>query len=143
MAWLNSVNCGKDKSIKQSNESVTMGENEYTYKLNPNISHKAPRVSTNSLSVHGSLGIRLNKSSQHLPLNNVMDLKSRHLVCSLHRWANRNVRYKDTVMVCSVCNVSLCLWCYGPFHNILGVSDLRKSVENIIITNNHCPQQHN
>ena len=147
LSWLNQHNYRDHISPQSGLRSNISVPCVHSHKLNvrnkdDNV-QKAPRVTVRSLSLRGSLGIRLDKSVQHLPLSNVKDLRKHHLVCSVHRWVDRRIRFKDTVMVCSHCKVALCLWCYAPFHSIVDVSELRKVVEKTITINDHCKHQHN
>ena len=105
---------------------------------------KAKRFNDKTLNpMTGSLSDRLNPVYNHLPENNVAEQRNKSLRCQLHRWTDRNIEYKNNVMVCTHCNVSLCLHCYKAFHTIKHVKELKKIVSDTIIKYDHCPTVRN
>ena len=58
----------------------------------------------------------------------------------IHKWANKRTRKQ--VMLCSDCNVTLCVTCYKPFHTILNLKTIKADLENdceICIDKNSLP----
>ena len=82
--------------------------------------------------IDGALRIRLDIDVQHLPDDNVNELKNRSRRCALHRWQNRDNEYKYKLMVCQTCKVPLCLWCYSAFHKLKHVEDLKSHAVNTL-----------
>ena len=97
---------------------------------------KRARVNDQSLDpISGSLMCRLDKSQCHLPRSNLMELKKRSFRCALHRWIHRRFEQKDMVIICTTCNIPLCINCYKPFHAVANVQELHHIVESIISNN--------
>lgn len=146
LAWIKPTEyqkkCGKQFPSSSSQASTSSLASSRSKRYQESMMGKAIRVTDHNLSLQRALCMRLDQTASHLPNNDVKSLKQRHLVCALHRWADRRVRFKDALMICSHCNITLCLWCYAPFHSIRNVEDLRKEINYIMVSNNHCPQQH-
>ena len=73
----------------------------------------------------------------HLPVV-IPDKSKKSLRCQLHRWADRSYEFKEKIMVCGTCNVSLCLHCYKEFHTLKHKDDLKKHVKAIVEKYDHC-----
>lgn len=71
---------------------------------------KATNFTSDSLGPHGHYNIRLDRTSDHLPIK--ATAKAR---CALHRWGG--VETAKQVMYCQTCNASLCVLCYREFHS--------------------------
>lgn len=64
----------------------------------------------------------------HLPKDNIFQLKKKRFRCELHRWDHRACERRDLVIVCTTCNVSLCIPCYHVFHVCTSICELRRRV---------------
>ena len=134
-------------SCSTSKKSLSVAESRgrrVNQQDNPHSKRKAKRFNDKTLNpMTGSLSDRLNPVYNHLPENNVAEQRNKSLRCQLHRWTDRNIEYKNNVMVCTHCNVSLCLHCYKAFHTIKHVKELKKFVSDTIIKYDHCPTVRN
>ena len=105
----------------------------------PHFKRKAVRFNDKSLHpITGSLRNHLDTSFCHLPMT-FSEIETKSLRCQLHRWIDRNIEYKHSVMVCTYCNVSLCVYCYKVFHTMKHVNSLKKYTTDLILKYNHCP----
>ena len=96
------------------------------------ITGKAPRVNERTLCpMNGDLRCRLVPSLLHLPDDNIEEQGYRTLKCALHRWHDRRIQKRNNILVCSVCRVSLCNYCYKKFHKVSDPVDLKKYMEKI------------
>jgi len=114
-----------NKRQKQSNVSEHHSTRSTTTNTNKKVSPetparlKAPRVNDNTLHPDsGSLRGRLN----HIACFHCPELSpNAHPSCSLHRWIygrdnDSGGQVKDKVVLCSVCQVNLCIPCFKVFH---------------------------
>ena len=82
----------------------------------------------------GELKCHLDRNVCHLPNDNFIQLKKRRLRCALHRWVNRNTEIRSMILLCSTCNIPLCVRCYKPFHTVACVKKLEDVVKKIIVS---------
>ena len=72
-------------------------------------------VTDNSLHpILGSLCCRLDHLKTHWPAP-CSKVESR---CQLHFWATGGKKHRKNLMVCSECQITLCIQCYVPFHTV-------------------------
>ena len=96
------------------------------------ITGKAPRVNERTLCpIDGELRCRLVPTLSHLPDDNIEAQGYRTLKCALHRWHDRRIQKKNNVLVCSVCRVTLCNYCYKKFHEVSDIAELKAYMEKI------------
>ena len=62
---------------------------------------------------NGKLRCRLRYELSYWPVQ----VSSQYAQCQMHNWLEK-VKYRGQMMHCEMCNVSLCLDCYKPFHNV-------------------------
>ena len=90
---------------------------------------KCTRINIDTLNVcSGALKCRIDNSLQHLPATRTSNGKRK---CALHRFVHRDFEYKRDVLLCSDCNVNLCLYCYQIFHKTKKVDDIKKKIEQV------------
>jgi hypothetical protein len=79
----------------------------------------------------GDLKIRLD-ADFHYP---IPPGKNKYPPCSLCCWALQDGMSRNNwvqgalISTCEKCNVSLCLWCFKPFHTITSIDKLRSEVK--------------
>ena len=107
--------------------------------------HRAPRIMTTSqtstngrkrhntsvtdISVHpskDSLMCWLTTNCQHIPVKS----RSTRPRCQLHRWARGRdgVAVMNQIISCSLCNVDLCVPCFGLFHKEPNLLDMKEAI---------------
>ena len=69
----------------------------------------------------GSLRCQLNQTRNHLPILN----PKKESQCQMHWWMYK-VKYRKQLMICSLCNVILCIECYEPYHEISNLTKLKE-----------------
>ena len=85
-------------------------------------------VTNMSLTPTGYLQNRLNKNLNHLPV----PCTKPEPICQIHRWAIGR-KYKSKIMFCKSCNVSLCDYCYEPFHVIPDLVEKKDVLKKLLI----------
>ena len=94
--------------------------------------NKRVRVNEQTMDpIFGVLKVRLDSSMCHLPLHNV-SVKKNSLRCALHRWVDHKYEIRSMVMVCTSCNIPLCISCYKPFHSVASTTELKNIVNRTI-----------
>ena len=69
---------------------------------------------------NGALQCRLDHQLNHLPIKNDKPENN----CQLHYWSDKT-KVQAQLMKCMTCNVTLCLSCYKPFHEIAALKQSR------------------
>ena len=110
----------KEKSPPKTPKSTTSSDSK----------KRALKIDNKALTpTRGRMKVRLDTSRNHMPL--VPQGKPHNNVCQLHRWVDKELnpitdvkgRKKNTkpagartnVMICTVCNVNLCIRCWENF----------------------------
>ena len=62
---------------------------------------------------NGQLRCRLNHMLNHWPVQ----VRSKHRNCQMHSWQYK-IKHRSQLIHCPACNVTLCLDCYKPFHEM-------------------------
>lgn len=68
---------------------------------------------------------RLDLSFPHLP--EPVDNEKRGKCCQLCRYASGK-KYSTNISSCSHCNVTLCVWCFKPFHTLPSISAAKNDI---------------
>ena len=94
-----------------------------------NTGRKRSNTSVTDISVHptkGTLMCRLTTNCQHIPAKS----RSRRPRCQLHRWARGRdgVAVMNQIISCSLCNVDLCVPCFGLFHKEPNLLDMKEAI---------------
>ena len=90
---------------------------------------KRANTSVTDKSVHPTEGIlmcRLTTNCQHIPATS----RSNRPRCQLHRWARGRdgAAVMNQIISCQICNVDLCVPCFGLFHKEPNLLDMKKTI---------------
>ena len=85
-------------------------------------------ITDKSLASSGYLNMRLNVNCNHLPTPCI----KKESICQLHRWALGR-KYKSKILHCKTCSVSLCDFCYEPFHKIENLVNKKDELKSILL----------
>lgn len=79
-------------------------------------------MTNETMGPHGVLSKRYNLDLNHFP----HEAKER-AYCGLHKWVDDTVTQRNVL----TCNVNLCVKCYGIFHKIRNVNELKKAFKKV------------
>ena len=79
--------------------------------------------------VDSRIRIWLDRCIDHLP-----ERSSNKAQCQLHRWVDGR-KEGGAVLLCSACNVNLCIDCYGLFHRVPDLVAMKQGLMNKYTSN--------